>query len=276
MRNLLFTAAAAAVVAAGSANAAPVTYTGSQSTIQYNLPYVPGGVNWTGTQYVYGTKVVYDSATGTYTVRDTGSTSKTSTFTTANSTVTNDGTYTTYSKSGGETFKVLNPGALGLTYVRYGKWRRTGITGNYFKNNDTYVVFGTPTTRSQMPRTGSASYSTTYDGTFLNKDGLYSVAGTGTIDAFFGSNSLNFTATLAGTSEGAGPAINFGSFAGSGTISSRGSTFQCNDGSYNAEGYALSIRGGFYGPAADEVGGNFTLTGNRTHNGSGTGAFVGN
>jgi hypothetical protein len=163
-----------------------------------------------------------------------------------------------------------------LTYVRYGKWRRTGITNNYFKNNDTYVVFGTPTTNAQMPRTGNGSYVTTYDGTFLNKDGVYTVAGTGTIDASFGSNSLSFAASLSGTSEGVGPAINFGSFAGSGTISSRGSTFQGTDASYNAEGYALTIRGGFYGPNAEEVGGNFTLTGNRANNGSGTGAFVGN
>lgn len=275
MRIFLFAALAASVSTA--AVAAPVTYNGSQSTVQYNLPYVSGGLNWTGTQYIYGTKVIYDSATGTYTVRDTGSTSITSTFSPTNSTVTNDGTYTTYSKPGGnETFRVLNPGALGLTYVRYGKWRRTDISGNYFANNDTYVVFGTPTTRAQMPHSGTGNYSTTYDGTFLNKDGVYAVSGTGTFDAFFGSNTLNFTASLTGTSESAGPAINFGAFAGSGSISSRGSTFSGTDSSYNAEGYAMSIKGGFYGPSADEVGGNFTLTGDRDHRGSGTGAFVGN
>jgi len=275
MRTFVLAAIAASVPAA--AIAAPVSYNGSQSTVQYNLPYVSGGLNWTGTQYIYGTKIIYDSATSTYTVRDTGSTSITSTFSPANSTVSNDGTYTTYSKAGGdETFRVLNPGALGLTYVRYGKWRRTDMSGNFFANNDTYVVFGTPTTRAQMPHSGDASYSTTYDGTFLNKDGVYAVSGNGTFNAHFGSNTLDFTASLTGTPDAGGAMISFGSFSGTGSISSRGPTFKGSDSSFNAEGYAMSIRGGFYGPSADEVGGNFTLTGDRAHRGSGTGAFVGN
>jgi hypothetical protein len=265
-----------------AAAAAPVSYKGSQSTVQYNLPYVSGGVNWTGTQYIYGTKVIYDSATGTYTLRDTGSTSITSTFTAAN--ITSSTTdYTTYSKSSGgmtETFKVLNPGntLIPLTYVRYGKWRRTGISGNYFKNNDTYVVFGTPTPSTQMPHSGSASYTTLYDGTWINSNGLYSVGGTGTIDADFLHNSLTFGATLSGTKESDSSVISFGSFSGTGSISTYGPTFSGSTATYNSNGYALKINGGFYGTgtdAASEVGGNFSLTGNRSHYGSGTGAFVG-
>lgn len=269
-----------AVLVPAGALAAPVTYNGSQSTIQYNLPYSSSALNWTGNQYIYGTKVIYDSATGTYTVRDTGSTTKTSTFTSANKTGV-VGDYTYYSKTSNgvtETFKVLNPGALGLTYVRYGKWRRTGISGNYFKNNDTYVVFGNPTPGSQMPHSGGATYSTVYDGTWIDKNGLYSVAGTGTIDADFLHNSLNFGATLTGTPEAGGSAINFGTFAGTGSISSRGPTFSGSTTTYNSDGYAMKINGGFYGTGADaasEVGGNFSLSGNRSHNGSGTGAFVG-
>jgi hypothetical protein len=278
MRIFLIAAFAASVSTASIA--APVSYNGSQSTVQYNLPYVAGGVNWTGTQYIYGTKVIYDSATGTYTLRDTGSTTTTSTFTAANiSSSTTD--YTTYTKSSGgmtETFKVLNPGnsLVTLSYVSYGKWRRTGMSGTYFKNNDTYVVFGTPTTRAQMPHSGTATYSNVlYDGTWLNKDGVYSVSGSGTFNAYFGSNTLDFSANLTGTPDGGGATISFGAFSGTGSISSRGPTFSGSDTSFNPEGYKLSIKGGFYGPTASEIGGNFTLTGDRTHGGSGTGAFVG-
>ena len=82
MRTFLCTAAAAAFIAATPAFAAPVNYSGSQGTVQFNVPTVSSnGLRWTGQQYINPTKVIYDSATGTYTLRDTGSPTKTSTFT---------------------------------------------------------------------------------------------------------------------------------------------------------------------------------------------------
>lgn len=270
MRSLVLAAAAAAIPAIASA--APVTYNGSQSTVKYNVPTTTG-FGWTGTQYINGTKVIYDSATDTYTVRDTGSTTTTSTFTGGVA----GPDYTTYTNGPNETLTVLNKSntIIPLTYVTYGQWRRTGIAGS-FNSNDTFVVFGDKTLRSAMPTSGTGNYTTLYDGTFLNKNGVYAVGGSGTLTANFAGGTIGFTATLTGTPEAGGANIAFGSWTGSGTIANGGPSFTGNGGT-NGNGYALNIWGNFYGPAADEVGGNFKLRGTTTATrGNGTGAFVGN
>lgn len=258
--------------------AAPVTYSGSQSTVQFNVPTVSSsGLRWTGTQYINPTKVIYDSATGTYTVRDTGDPLKTSTFT--GGVVGAD--YTTFTKTGGgvtETFKVLNKAntLVPLTYVQYGKWRRDNQSGLY-AYNDTYVVFGTKTARSAIPTSGTGTYTTVHDGTYLNKNGVYSVSGMGTFNAYFVSGTIDYSATLTGTPEAGGAAIAFGTVGGTGTISRGG--FKGTDTAYNAEGFLMNVKGDFYGPAAEEVGGTFTLSGSSTAvggRGSGVGAFAGN
>ena len=275
MRILVLAALAASVPAA--AVAAPVTYNGSQSTVQYNLPYVNGGLNWTGTQYIYGTKVIYDSATDSYTVRDTGSASTTSTFTAG----TAGADYRTYTKTSGgvtETLKVLNKAntIVPLTYVQYGKWRRSGMATN-FNTNDTYVVFGTKTTPAQMPVAGLGNYVTLLEGTYANKNGVYSVVGNGTFTADFAAGTIAFNSSATGAREGGGAGINFGTMTGRGSISNGGPAFK-GSGGFNGSGYAMTMMGNFYGPLADEVGGNFTIRGNSTTlaPGSGTGAFVGN
>lgn len=278
MRNLLSTAAAAAFVAAAPAIAAPVSYSGSQGTVQFNVPTVSSnGLRWSGQQYINPTTVIYDSATGTYTVRDTGNPAVTSTFT--GGVVGAD--YTTFTKSSGgvtQTLKVLNKAntLVPLTYVQYGKWRRDGQSGLY-AYNDTYVVFGTKTARSAIPTSGTANYTTVHDGTYLNKNGVYSVSGMGTFTANFGAGTISYDATLTGTPEAGGAAINFGTVGGNGSISRGG--FTGRDLSYNAQGFLMDVKGNFYGPAAEEVGGIFALKGSSSAaggTGSGTGAFAGN
>lgn len=268
--------AGAALFFGGTATAAPVTYGGSQSTIQYNLPYSNGCACWSGTQYINGTKVIYDSATDTYTVRDTGNASTTSTFTGGVAGV----DYTTYTKTSGsvtETLTVLNKAnsIVPLTYVTYGHWRRTGLTGLY-PNNDTFIVFGDKTLRTAMPVSGTANYTTLYDGSFVNKDGVFVVGGSGTMTANFATGTVGYSVSLTGTPEAAGSNIAFGSWTGSGSIANGGPAFT-TPANTNGNGYTLQQWGNFYGPAADEVGGNFSLRGSTAATrGSGTGAFVGN
>ncbi|MEO6433534.1 MAG: hypothetical protein ABIO29_06120 [Sphingomicrobium sp.] len=275
MRKLILSVVVAAMPAI--AVAAPVTYDGSQSTNQYNVP-TTGGIGWTGVQYINPTKVIYDSATNSYTVRDTGKPALTSTFT--GGTVGAD--YTTYSKMNGsvtETLKVLNKAntLLPLTYVQYGKWRRSGQPLN-FNNNDTYIVFGTKTARSAMPVAGTGNYVTILDGTYINKNGVYAVSGNGTLTATFAAGTIDYSATATGTRETGGSTINFGTLAGTGFISNGGPAFKGTTLGANAQGYSMNIWGNFYGPAADEVGGNFSIKGDRTTlaPGVGNGAFVGN
>lgn len=282
MRKLLCTAAVAAFIGATPALAAPANVSALQGTITYK--------NGSSGPYYFSpfarvtSKVVYDSATGTYTLRDTGNPALTSTFGPGNVTG-SDASFTYYSKSSGsnvETFRLLNKSGvnptIALTYVQYGQWRRSSTASGVTSTNDTYVVFGAKTPASGMPLTGSASYTTHLDGTYVNKNGVYAVTGAGGLTANFGLGTISYDATLAGIREGGGTNIAFGTLTGTGSIATSNASFK-GTGTTNGSGFKLDVNGNFYGPAADEIGGIFRLTGNRTSVGgigNGTGAVVGN
>jgi hypothetical protein len=138
-------------------------------------------------------------------------------------------------------------------------------------------VFGTKTPGSAVPHTGSASYATYLDGTYVNRDGVYAVSGTGGLTANFGSGTIAYNATLTGTPEAGGSNIAFGSLTGTGSIAYSSAGFK-GTGTTNGSGYKLDVNGNFYGPAYQEVGGIFRLTGSRSSaggTGNGTGALVG-
>lgn len=253
-----------------------------QSTVKYSYP--ASGSN-AGKPSGFGnfakatSSVRYDAATNSYTIRDTGNASATSTFGPANVVAAeSDASHTVYRKSGGgttETLTMLNPGAanplIALTYASYGHWRKTtpgaawnGDTGQ----SDTWFVYGIKTSAAQMPRTGSASYMTVLDGTFADKTALYAVSGTGSILADFGAGSLGFSATALGTPE-SGPLLDFGTITGTGSIKTNSASFSAKG---SAGGYKMDMSGYFFGPAAEEVGAVFRLSGN---GGNGTGAVVG-
>jgi hypothetical protein len=270
MRIISSAAAAAAVLflAGAPANATATKYPALQSTIKYSTA---GSVTSLFGNYARATSsVIYDPATGTYTVRDTGSTSITSSFAPSNINAgASNAAFTVYSKSSGnETFRLLNQGAsnplIQLTYVDYGEWKRSTTANGSTSVNDTYLVFGQKTPRASVPRTGTATYNTIYDGSFVNKNGAFALDGTGGITADFGTGGLSYTALLNGVPGGAL------AFSGSGAITFRSGNFTA---SANTSGYTMSLNGGFYGPAAEEVGGLFRLTGG---GGNGQGAFVGN
>ena len=276
MRILLCTAALAVLAGATPALAAPVNVPALQGTITYKNSASTGPQYYSPFSRVTS-KVVYDSATGTYTVRDTGNPSLTTTFAPANIT-SSDASFTNYSKTSGtnvNTLRLLNKSGanptIALTYVQYGQWRRSSVASGVTSTNDTYVVFGARTPGSAMPNNGSASYTTHLDGTFVNKNGVYAVAGAGGLTANFGAGTISYNATLTGTREGGGTNIAFGALNGSGSLSLGGASFN-GSGTTNGSGYKLDVNGHFYGPAAQEIGGIFRLTGN---NGNGVGAIVG-
>lgn len=277
MRNR-FVAAVAALFFSAAATAAPVSLPGWQSTIKYTSTS-PTSASYFGNFARATSSVVYDSATGTYTLRDTGNISLKSTFGPANiNSAASDATFTVYKKGSGssvETFRRLNLGAgnplIVLSYVDYGQWRRTSPGTGGSNVNDTYLVFGNRTPAASVPKTGSGSYTTIVDGTFVNKNGVYAVSGSGTFTANFGANSIAYNQTATGSRESGGSSINFGTLTGAGSISTTSRGF-AGTGTANAEGYKLDVNGNFYGPAAQELGGVFKLSGN---GGNGTGAIVG-
>jgi hypothetical protein len=269
------TAGAAVLFAAASVPAAATNIPALQSTIKYSKTAT--AASGFGNFARATSKVVYDPATDTYTVRDTGSLATTSSFGPANITSTNP-TYVTYTKTSGtttETFRLLNNNAsnplIVLTYVDYGRWRRSTTSGTTTSVNDTYVVFGTKSPSSAVT-SGSASYSTVVDGTFVNNTGSYAVSGTGTFTANFTGGTIAYSTTASATPETSGTAFSFGTMTGSGSIAVKSSGF-AGSGVTNGSGYAMDVNGNFYGPAADEIGGAFHIKGN---GGNGTGAIVGN
>ena len=156
--------------------------------------------------------------------------------------------------------------------MQYGQWRRASTSGGVTSTNDTYVVFGSKTPASGVPLSGSATYSTVLDGTYVNKNGVYEVDGAGSLTANFAAGTIGYSATLTGTREGGGTNIAFGTLTGTGSLAASNSSFK-GTGTTNGSGYKLDVNGNFYGPAAQEIGGIFRLTGN---GGNGTGAIVGN
>ncbi len=252
-----------------------------QSTIKYQIP--TSGPN-AGKPTSFGNyakvtaSVRYDAATQSYIVRDTGSTSITSTFAPAH-VVSSTPVFTNYQKTSGsttETLRLFKPGpgntTMALTYTSYGHWRRTTPNGGFqgaTAVNDTYFVYGIKTAGNAVPRTGSANYSTVYDGTFTNKNAIYDVNGTGLFTANFGTGKISYSAAL--TATGTGPALAFGPLSGTGNISFNAASFSGNPDALNPN-YKLSMSGYFFGPTAQEVGAVFRLTGG---GGNGQGAMVG-
>ena len=275
MRYLFLASIAAAAISA-PAVAAPVNVPAMQSTIKYTRTAT--GATGYGNYARATSKIVYDAATGTYTLRDTGSLTTTSTFAPANIDAGASTTaFTVYKKGSNETFRRYNQGAttqgIALTYVDYGHWRRTGTPsfGTGTAVNDTYLVWGTKTASADMPRTGGATYTTALDGTFVNKNGAYAVTGTGTLSADFAGGTIGYSSTATGTKEIGGTTLAFGTMTGTGTIAFGSSGFS-GTGTANSNGYRMDVNGNFYGPDAAEVGGLFRITGG---GGNGTGVIAG-
>src|SRR6478672_7838557 len=116
---------------------------------------------------VYPTTVHYDAASGTYVVNDGQQdiSFSRSEYVAAKSSA----AYTYYRDTAtGATLKLLNQSAtnpvIALTYVTYGKW--TPVPQAPVVLNDNYVVFGSITPASAVPRSGSASYNFILDGTW--------------------------------------------------------------------------------------------------------------
>ena len=84
-------------------------------------------------------------------------------------------------------------------------------------------------------------------------------------------STVKYSTTSTGAKEVGSGSINFGTMTGTGSISYRSGMFT-GTGTADPEHYRMDVNGSFYGPAAQEVGGLFRITGN---GGQGQGAIVG-
>jgi hypothetical protein len=185
---------------------------------------------------------------------------------------TSNATLTVYEKNGGDrVFIMLNPDdpELDLSYVTFGNWTDANSTSNSIASG--FVVFGVRTPAGAVPTTGTASYAGETIGTMVDSRGtIYTVSGFGTMTANFGAGTVNgdFTKTakfnVLTTST-----TPWRDFTTTGNIS--GNTFA---GTAATKDGALTgtSNGGFFGPAANEIGGVYRMTGGGEQ---ATGSFVG-
>lgn len=161
----------------------------------------------------------------------------------------------------GEAFFLTVPTVNGvaLSYTIVGSWQRpTAIPG---QTDIRLAVGGVPTLASDMPRTGSATYSAAIGGS-ATQGTVYSLGGTSSasFSANFAGNSVTTSLTLAGTASPllGGAATSFGTFNGTGTISSSGPGFT---GTLSGNGTTGIFSGAFFGPKALEMGYDWFLSG---------------
>lgn len=161
-----------------------------------------------------------------------------------------------WSKASGanrDTFTLTVPtigSGVALSYMLLGSWIHTEGSNSVVR----LAVGGQPTIASDMPRTGSATYTVVAGGAAQQNGTSYTLSGnsSATFAANFATNSISTSLTLGGTTSSLGATVTpFGTFNGSGTISASGSGFT---GTLSGGGATGLFSGVFFGPQALEVG----------------------
>ena len=193
--------------------------------------------------------------------------------------VSSNATLSVYEQVQGATtdnFVLFNPGPgnpqLALTYTSYGAWQRLVDTGSAFDLRTIFITFGLKTTAADLPKTGSAAYTSRIDGFFTGTSGAYALEGASSFSADFAAGTVAFSMTPVGTHILNGSSKSFGTLTGAGTITAALASFSADTGPRAAPNYGANVLGAFYGPAAAEFGATFTILG---PDGQGNGAFVG-
>ena len=147
-----------------------------------------------------------------------------------------------------------------LSYTLLGSWGHIDNGVSTFR----LAVGGAQTLASDMPKTGTATYSTATSGSAFTSGvtGSLVLAGnsTATFSANFGTGAISTSLTLAGTpSIGGGSTVtSLGTFNGTGTIASNGPGFT---GTLSGTGATGIFSGAFFGPKALEMGYDWALSG---------------
>lgn len=186
-------------------------------------------------------------------------------------------TLTNYEKRSGnrqENLSLFNPGAgnpqLVLTYASYGAYQSL-TQGSPIGVDTIFFAYGVRTVPTDMPKTGTASYTTVVDGQFAGTSGVYAMGGLGSFSADFAASTVQATLQLRGQNVVTSGLRDFGTHALTGTIRSEqtGAFFSAAGGS---AGTTVNMQGAFYGPGAAEIGANFGII---NADGRGVGAMVG-
>jgi C-lobe and N-lobe beta barrels of Tf-binding protein B len=189
-----------------------------------------------------------------------------------------DGVFYQYSKGSSdtteETLSILrwDNTQVNYSYTTLGIWGRTETSGNSAKFEAAYFTGGVPTTATDMPKTGTITYQGLFVGALTNNVDSDGFGGQAVISADFAKGTVGGVFT--GTQQLIAANRNF-NFTSDARIATGGSVYSGTvTGSTGtaAAGMAGTLNGGFFGPAAAETSGTFTMQGNGLTVG---GAFVG-
>lgn len=226
---------------------------------------IPSGVSSVQTGLGSAVRVDFDINDGSYTIRiNQGGVSETSTFrpsdrSPADSTamidvfeITQDGLDVTLALH-----KPGNP-ETNLNFVSYGAWQRID-SGSSVDFETSFFVFGVRTPGTDMPTTGSATFSGLIDGFWTDSLGLNAIGGTAELTADFSARSVTSTFDIIGQNVVSGAIRPFDILTGTASFGSGANSFS---GSLSGQTTGFSGRwsGGFFGPDADEIGGSFRVT----------------
>ncbi|WP_010543374.1 transferrin-binding protein-like solute binding protein [Sphingomonas elodea] len=173
-----------------------------------------------------------------------------------------------------ENLSLFNPGAgnpqLVLTYTSYGAYQSIS-EGSPIGVDTIFFAYGVRTVPSDMPKSGTATYTTRVDGQFAGTSGVYALGGDSNFTADFAAATVRATLQLRGQNVVTGGLREFGIHSLAGTIRSEsvGVFFNAAGGS---NGTTVNMQGTFYGPAAAEIGANFGML---NADGRGVGVLVG-
>lgn len=170
-------------------------------------------------------------------------------------------------------FVLLIPGdpTFNLSYVTLGLWNSVTADAGREVTIGT-VVFGVETADSDMPATGSATYTGLVVGQLDASNTIFSLAGDVQIDANFASGAITGAFTnMVKENTLTGGLSAWRDFSATGSITAGTNLFS---GTATTDDTLLTgaFDGGLFGPAATEVGGSFELSGAGE---TATGAFVG-
>ncbi len=189
-----------------------------------------------------------------------------------------DGFYYEYSNSSSNTteeslviFRWDNP-QVNYSYTTFGVWGRSETSGNSGKFEIAIVAGGVPTPAADMPKTGTITYQGFFTGALVNATDSGSFGGSSTIVADFAKGTVGGTFTGQQGLVAGNQNFNFTSDA---KIASGGSVYSgavTGGAGTVAAGMTGTLNGGFFGPAAAETAGTFSLRGNGLTAG---GAFAG-
>ena len=227
-----------------------------------------GGADVTSNPYGSGVKVAYTASSDSYTLTSPDGTT-TATFGPANIvSPAPSPTSVQYNVNGNGTADNFTIGTamvngVALSYTLTGQWLHATNTGVTFW----LATGGVPTIASDVPKTGTATYTSAVGGSGVIGGTQYSLLpanSSATFSANFASGTVATSLTLGGTTTAGGAVTPLGTFNGTGTITAGGPGFT---GSFSGT-TASVFTGNFNGPQAAEFGYSWAIN-------TGTGSLFG-